>query len=217
MKFKVHTLLFVASLQVSLSSAQLRLPSFLSKSLKLAAKIQQPMMDIPIPLPDFSGKGNDESSKEAEDLSISDVIGKERAINIFASFTRDIANISARLDDPKAQTTVLAPLNSALQKLPRKPWEDPKDYDALGTEAYEGQGGEDRATRNLRRFVEAHTVPTSPWKEGEKVESLRGEKLWWEESHGKKVVQPGDIEVDSVASKVGNGEVWVLKGCLNYV
>ena len=29
-------------------------------------------------------------------------------------------------------------------------------------------------------------------------------------------VQPGNIEVSSVASKVSNGEVWVIKGCMNY-
>ena len=85
-------------------------------------------------------------------------------------------------------TTVLAPLNSELQKLPRKPWEDARDYDAMGVEAYEGESGENRATRNLRRFVEAHAVPVSPWKEGEKVNSLRGEKVWWEEKDGTKVV-----------------------------
>ena len=29
-------------------------------------------------------------------------------------------------------------------------------------------------------------------------------------------IQPGDIEVSSVASRVSNGEVWILKGVLNY-
>ena len=100
----------------------------------------------------------------------------------------DIDSISKRLNDPAKKTTVLAPLNSELQKLPRKPWEDPKDYDAMGTEAYKGQGGEDRATANLQRFVEAHSVPVSPWKEGEKVKSLQGQNVWWEEKDGKKTV-----------------------------
>ena len=100
----------------------------------------------------------------------------------------DIDSISQRLDDQSKQTTVLAPLNSALSKLPRKPWEDPEDYNAMGAEAYKGGEGEDRATRNLRRFVEAHTIPVSPWKEGEKVQSLRGETIWWETKDGKKIV-----------------------------
>ena len=83
---------------------------------------------------------------------------------------------------------MLAPLNSELQKLPRKPWEDPEDYNELGAKAYEGQSGEDRAQRNLRRFVEAHAVPVSPWKEGDKVDSMGGGKLWWEEKDGKRMV-----------------------------
>ena len=29
-------------------------------------------------------------------------------------------------------------------------------------------------------------------------------------------IQPGNIEVSSIASRVSNGEVWILKTCLNY-
>lgn len=105
----------------------------------------------------------------------------------------------------------------------------------MGEKAYEGASGEDRAQRNLRRFAEAHIVPASPWKEGEKVQSMGGGTVWWESKDGNKMVglgkhdeistmlslclaqvQPGDIEVSNVASHVSNGEVWILKGCLNY-
>jgi hypothetical protein len=76
--------------------------------------------------------------------------------------------------------TVLAPRNSAIQALPRKPWENPDDYRKFGeVNAYEGQDGQDRAKQNLQRFVEAHLVPASPWKAGEEVETLSGEKLKW--------------------------------------
>lgn len=122
------------------------------------------------------------------DLMISDVIGRDHIINIFAGFTRDIDTISRRLDANEQNSTILAPLNSELKKLPRKPWEDPRDYGALGQGAYKGEAGEGRAHKNLRRFVEAHVVPVSPWAEGEKVETLGGKKLWWEGSDGKKIV-----------------------------
>lgn len=72
--------------------------------------------------------------------------------------------------------------------LPRKPWEDPEDYDKLGADAYEGPEGEGRAQNNLRRFVEAHVVPVSPWKEGEKVKTLAGGEVWWEGKDGVKYV-----------------------------
>ncbi|KAG9975529.1 hypothetical protein KCU78_g22702, partial [Aureobasidium melanogenum] len=110
-----------------------------------------------------------------------------RNINIFAGFTRDIESVSRRLEAGSHNTTLLAPLNSAITKLPRKPWEDPQDYAALGQNAYDGQSGEDRAHKNLRRFVEAHVVPESPWAEGQKVQTLGGDTVWWEEKDGKKL------------------------------
>lgn len=153
----------------------------------------------------------------------------------------DIKRISERLDDNSKHTTVLAPLNSAITQLPRKPWEDPSDYETLGSQAYDGSGGEDRAYRNLRRFVEAHIVPQNNWEEGRKVETAGGTTVWWENKGGRKLVrafshgfasdkginhmwnmtnepqlQPGDIEISSVIEKVSNGEIWVIKGCLNY-
>ena len=147
---------------------------------------QGPIMNIP--LPGFGG-GKD-SSADTGDVTISDVIGKDRAINIFAGFTRDIDSISKRLDSQNA--TVLAPLNSEIQKLPRKPWEDPTDYDNLGQSAYKGSAGEDRAHKNLRRFVEAHVIPSSPWKEGDKIKSIGGEELWWENNDGTRFVRLHD-------------------------
>jgi hypothetical protein len=185
-------------------------------------------------LPPFLGGGGGSGS-----VVLSDVVGKERSINLFAGFTRDVESVSRRLDDGKQNSTVLAPLNSAVERLPRKPWEDARDYDTLGTEAYEGGDGQERARRNLGRFAEAHVVPVSPWEEGDKVKTLLGDReVWWETKDGKKVVsssryymllaasflhdtnrlqiQPDNIEVDSVASQVGNGEIWIIKGVRNY-
>ncbi|KAI9737686.1 MAG: hypothetical protein M1818_005690 [Claussenomyces sp. TS43310] len=151
-----------------------------------------------------------------ETVILSDVLGRDRSINIFAGFTRDISLVDERLGDETSNTTVLAPLNSAIMALPRKPWEDPEDYKNLGANAYEGQDGEARAHKNLRRFVEEHVVPASPWAEGEKVKTLAGGDVWWESKDGVKVIQPDSIEVSSVGSKVANGEVWILKGARNY-
>ncbi len=120
---------------------------------------------------------------------LSDVLGRDKSINIFAGFTRDVESISQRLDDPTQNSTVLAPLNSAIENLPRKLWEDPKDYDSLGAEAYEGDDGMERARYNLRRFAEAHIVPVSPWAEKEKVKPVGSDaEIWWEAKGGVKVV-----------------------------
>lgn len=120
---------------------------------------------------------------------ISDVIGKTQAIAIFSGLTRDIDPVSGRLDDASQNATVLAPDNNAMKSLKRKPWEDPEDYEAFGAEAYKGQDGEDRAHKNLRRFVERHIVPESPWAEGKKVKTLNGNEVWWETKDGKKKVR----------------------------
>jgi len=128
------------------------------------------------------------SAPGGETVILCDVLGRDRSINIFAGFTRDIDTVNKRLSDETLNTTVLAPLNSAIMALPRKPWQDPEDYRVLGADAYEGESGEQRAHRNLRRFVEAHAVPASPWAEGEKVETLAGGQVWWESKDGGKVV-----------------------------
>ena len=119
---------------------------------------------------------------------ISDVIGKTQAIAIFSGLTRDIDPVSDRLDDASQNATVLAPDNSVMRDLKRKPWEDPEDYSQFGSEAYKGQDGEDRAHKNLRRFVERHIVPESPWEEGKKVKTLDGNEVWWINKDGKKMV-----------------------------
>ena len=126
---------------------------------------------------------------DADTVTLSDVLGRDRSINIFAGFTRDFASVSQRFEDSALNTTILAPVNSAIMALPRKPWEDPEDYNKLGSDAYEGESGEERARRNMQRFVEAHVVPVSPWKEGEKVKTLAGAEIWWENKNGAKLVR----------------------------
>ncbi|KAH7060639.1 hypothetical protein B0J12DRAFT_708424 [Macrophomina phaseolina] len=168
---------------------------------------QVPSFNIPNIMPPTS-------SNDAPILS--DVVGRDRSINIFSGFTRDVDSVSARLNDGSQNATILAPDNSALHNLPRKPWEDPRDYESLGASAYEGSDGSSRAEKNLERFVNAHIVPESPWKENHKIQSLAGNIVWYEIKDGKKMLQPGDIEVASIADKVANGEVWIIKGVLNY-
>ena len=128
------------------------------------------------------------ANADADTVILSDVLGRDRAINIFAGFTRDFAPVTQRFEDRSLNTTVLAPLNSAIVGLPRKPWEDPEDYEALGQQAYKGDNGEERAKRNVRRFVEAHVVSASPWKEGEKVKTLAGSEVWWQSKDGVRIV-----------------------------
>jgi len=145
-------------------------------------------------------------------ITLSDVLPQARQINIFAGLTRDIDTISSRLDSSSSNSTLLAPSNGVLQSLPRKPWEDPE----VSAAAFVGDAGQERAKRNLERFVGAHVVPAAPWREGEKVQTLDGGSVWWETRDGGRRIMPGDVEVAEVLKTVGNGEIWVLKGVLNY-
>jgi hypothetical protein len=120
---------------------------------------------------------------------ISDVVGKTQAIAIFSSLTRGIDSVSSRLNTASQNATVLAPDNSVMRDLKRKPWEDAEDYNTFGADAYKGQSGEDRAHKNLRTFVEKHIVPESPWEENQKVKTLGGNEVWWERKDGKNIVR----------------------------
>ncbi|CAN8101624.1 unnamed protein product [Discula destructiva] len=154
---------------------------------------QRPLLDSPgpvtMPPPSSAPSPSDPNAGgPGGTVILSDVMGRDRAINIFAGLVRDVASVSRRLDDAAQNSTVLAPLNSAMEKMSRKPWEDARDYGALGAEAYAGDEGRERAQRNIRRFVEAHIMPVNPWKEGEKVEAVGGGQVWWESKDGAKVV-----------------------------
>ncbi|PLB50721.1 FAS1 domain-containing protein [Aspergillus steynii IBT 23096] len=192
-------------------------------SLSSWLQLQEPGMGnahpkIVMPPSGNSGKGaKDPKDANQNNPIISDVLPKTRAINIFARLTRDFESVESRLSDPSKNLTVLAPRNGAIMDLPRKPWENPDDYAQFGeANAYEGEEGQDRAKRNLKRFVEAHIVTVSPWEEGDEAETLAGDKLRWTKDGDKIYIQPGNVEVESIAEQVSNGEVWILNGVINY-
>jgi Fasciclin domain len=199
-------------------------PSSLTTHPPFHDNIQAPIMPV-IPSDD-NAQDPPSSSNDPDKPTLFDTLPLTRRINIFSSLLRDHPNLPALLASPSPTNpitkqptnfTILAPLNSALQALPHKPWEDSDDYATFGERAYDGQGGQDRAKGNLNRFVEAHVVPESPWKEGEKVKTLAGKEVWWEVKGGgnERVVLPQEVEVEDVVSQAGNGEIWVLKGVLD--
>ncbi|KAH6609444.1 fas1 domain-containing [Trichoderma cornu-damae] len=173
---------------------------------------------LPVMAP-AAGSGIDSQVQPA--VLLYDILGTQRSLTTFFSLARLHEATSQPLSDPKTNTTVLAPNNIVIEDLPLKPWETPGDYASLGSQAYDGSGGKDRADENLRRFVQAHlVVGTSPWEAGVRAKTAAGKELWWETRKGKdgkekRVVMPDEVEVDRVASRVANGEVWILNGVLN--
>lgn len=178
----------------------------------LATSSQVPLRDqAPLPKSLLNGQlpimPSSDSPSVQPSVALADILGSNRGLTSFSSFARMQPSTDTRLSDLSTNTTILAPLNSAVDALPRKPWEQPADYDAFGANAYEGDGGQDRARENMRRFVEAHLVPASPWEEEQKIKTLGGKEVWWVVKDGHKVIMPDEVEVERVASQVGNGEL----------
>lgn len=143
----------------------------------------------PTPTPNPSKMSSNVDIRRENGPIIADVLPKTRTINTYSSLLRDFEPSFSHINDTSKKITILAPRNSAIHNLPHKPWENPEDYEQLGeVQAYEGREGKDRAQRNLKRFVDAHIVPTCPWKEGEEVEAMCGKKLKWVKEGDKMVV-----------------------------
>lgn len=152
--------------------------------------------------------------------TISDHLGALKSINIFSSLTRDVHTVNTRLESSGstgAGTTLLCPLNTAMTALGRKPWQaDPSRSDTDGHGVANALSGH-QADENLRRFVEAHVVVASPWREADRVRTMAGDEVWWVGggSDGeKRVIMPAGVEVESVQKRAGNGEIWVVRGVL---
>lgn len=162
----------------SFTSAQLLYP-LLYKEVKNSAASPDSNQQVLHPHSDSMSYSSDEPTGTP---LLADVLPQDPSISIFSDLTRRIESISTRVSNREVNTTVLASSNVAITKLPRKPWEDPDDEGAGGnifSEIYKGLAGEDRATKNLRTFVEAHCVDVSPWPKGEKVKTLQGKEVWW--------------------------------------
>ncbi|KAJ6257827.1 hypothetical protein Dda_7616 [Drechslerella dactyloides] len=166
--------------------------------------------------PESSKPNNLPSSQAAGDVPIvSDSLSVQREVSIFAETVRGVHVVEERLDDKNLNTTVLAPLNSAMARLPRKPWEDP-DPENNVQGAFAGLDGEKRAASNLERFAKAHMIPVSPFNENEKVQTLEGTTVWWSTVDGVPKIFPGGIPVKEIKRSVPNGQVWTIAGVINY-
>ncbi|RKF62414.1 FAS1 domain-containing protein [Erysiphe neolycopersici] len=153
---------------------------------------------------------------QSDVVMLSDILGISRVVGGFAGMTRNFPHITNRLEDYRMHKTVLAPTDEAIAAMPRKPWENPDEYSTLGSEAYEGEEGEERADQNLQKFVESHIIPLSPWADKMKVETLAGTEYWWHLKDGYRIIQPGDIKVlDVMRSSEEDSELWIIDGVMS--
>lgn len=105
-----------------------------------------------------------------------------------------------------------------LQKMPRKPWEDKNDEPSRSRkgsmDALLDKETEDKAWKNIEKFVGRHLVTKHPINEGEQLQTLVGTSVFYEVKNGVKFFYPGNIRVVE-EKEAANGAIWVLDGVLD--
>jgi uncharacterized surface protein with fasciclin (FAS1) repeats len=119
------------------------------------------------------------------------------------------------LADESVNSTFLVPRNSALQTLPRKPWEDKDNDEGIqqGSEDVWSKEAEDKARKNVEDFVAGHVITKYPIEEGEELSTLGGTSVSFKVKGGDKFIYPGNIKVLG-EREAANGDIWVLDGVI---
>ncbi|KAK7204970.1 hypothetical protein BZA70DRAFT_278772 [Myxozyma melibiosi] len=178
---------------------------------QLATKKQQHVLYGEMPEEEVHSEGH------GVQLLLTDAMGVNRDISIFAGLTRQTENLMYRLQDPALDTLVLAPTNGVMQNLPRKPWEDAPDADPISPNAGP-HGDERRALENIEKFVLSHVVFGYSFQQpGHKSKCGSGLSDLWYEIAGDKVTVHSDKKAANVVKmeRVGNGQVWTIDDVLN--
>ena len=131
--------------------------------------------------------------------SLTDLLTRSKS-SIFYGYIRESTSISTRLANPLGETTILAPLNSAILSLARKPHQGPPEPAEGHVVGYSGsrEDEQDRADY-LENWIKRHMIEGKVELDEEKeYETLhQGEKVSFVKGSGevKYKVMPGDVEV----------------------
>ncbi|GAA6014193.1 hypothetical protein JCM10207_006128 [Rhodosporidiobolus poonsookiae] len=148
--------------------------------------------------------------------SLADVLTRSRQARIMFDYLRDSAQVSTVLVDPSGSSTVLAPVDSAILALARKPHEGPESFDEPDIRSNEE---ERRRAEYLEQWVKAHLVlekvdlEADGW-DGKEYTTMAGSTVRFatSDADGRKVL-PGDVEVVG-EEQASNGKVLYLRGTL---
>ncbi|KAK9447936.1 uncharacterized protein V1518DRAFT_438500 [Limtongia smithiae] len=162
----------------------------------------------------------DNSNSDGVSLLMTDALGVNREISIFAGLVRQVETLMYRLQDPTKNTLVLAPTNVAMQAFPRKPWEDaPGTVDDV--HSHSPMDDERRAMKNIETFVLSQVVFDYSFAgpEHRKTSAAGSAELWYEAGETNIVHSSGPV--GELSAKVlavegtGNGQVWTVDRVLN--
>lgn len=149
------------------------------------------------------------------DILLTDLLTRLKSVQIFHGYIREVDSVYERLSNESKKSIVLAPQDSSLVDLLRKPWESLDDYAEFGVQSYEGKAGKDRADKNLQRYVKEHVVDSGFMTQDSKYENLNGNPVWYEilKDGNEKYLHPSNVHIESI-HQVKNGAVWILSGPL---
>lgn len=141
---------------------------------------------------------------------LGDIFGSLRQCTIIGDYVRSAQTVSDRMVDSQRQTLILAPINSAIVSLPRKPWQDgPENAQDPRVDVMRN---DDRASKNIEAFVDRHVIPMFPVEAGTTARNLAGQTLLFEIKDGDKYIDGKHKVLDEKLAS--NGAIWVISGVI---
>ncbi|GAA5996132.1 hypothetical protein JCM5350_000498 [Sporobolomyces pararoseus] len=162
------------------------------------------------------------SSSPSPLLSLTDLLTRSKNSRIFYDYLRDSSSVSTRLANPLESTTILAPVNSAIIALERRPHQGPPEPAGGYVQGYAGsrQDEQERADY-LEKWIKRHLIAgkVDLEEESKEYESLLGgDKVSFarkdQEGQAGYKVMPGDVQVVEI-EQASNGVIFYLQGTLN--
>ncbi|GAA5958727.1 hypothetical protein JCM3765_006018 [Sporobolomyces pararoseus] len=161
------------------------------------------------------------SSSSSSSPSLTDLLTRSKNSRIFYDYLRDSSSVSTRLANPLESTTILAPVNSAIIALERRPHQGPPEPAGGHVEGYAGSREDEQARADyLEKWIKRHLISGKVDLEveskeyetlqgGDKVTFVRNQK---DGQTGYRVM-PGDVEVVEI-EQASNGVIFYLQGTL---
>ncbi|BGP14712.1 hypothetical protein JCM10213_002759 [Rhodosporidiobolus nylandii] len=162
--------------------------------------------------------GDDHFVPSSSSPTLADLLTRSKTARMFYGYSRDSAAVSTLLLDSTGSVTVLAPTDSAITALARKPHQGPPPRNADGGEVRASVEDERAAAEYLERWCKAHIVlervqlEEDGWEEREYATMAGTMVRFARSADGKgRTLLPGDVEVvgEETAS---NGKVLYLQG-----
>ncbi|GAA5872850.1 hypothetical protein JCM16303_006853 [Sporobolomyces ruberrimus] len=133
--------------------------------------------------------------------SLTDLLTRSKHSRLFYDYLRESTSVSTRLANPLESTTILAPVNSAIVSLERKPHQGPPEPVGGNVEGYSGSREDEQARADyLENWIKRHLVNgrvnlEDQTKEYETLQEGAKVTIVKREGHELYTVMPGNIEV----------------------